>query len=241
LWKIASQELSMKARDVMTKPVIAIGADASVMEAARLMLENRISGLPVVDAAGKLVGMVTEGDFLRRIETGTERRHSRFAEFFIGPGQLADEYVHTSGRTVNEVMTPKVHAVAEDAPLEDVVRLMECHGIKRVPVLRGKELAGIVTRANLVSALLRTAKLAHAHSSRDSGIREDLLSELKKQPWAPVGTIDVAVLDGVVTLSGVLTDERQRRALCVAANNIPGVRKVVDHIVWLEPKLVSGL
>jgi CBS domain-containing protein len=231
----------MKARDVMTQPVIAIAADASVMEAARLMLENRISGLPVVDAAGKLLGMVTEGDFLRRSETGTERRHSRFAEFFIGPGQLADEYVHSSGRTVKEVMTPKVHAIAEDAPLEDVVRLMECHGIKRVPVLRGKELAGIVTRANLVSALLRTAELAHAPSSRDSGIREDLLSELKKQPWAPVGTIDVAVLEGVVTLSGVLTDERQRRALCVAAKNIPGVKKVVDHIVWLEPKLVSGL
>lgn len=231
----------MKARDVMTQPVIAIAANASVMEAARLMLENRISGLPVVDAAGKLVGIVTEGDFLRRIETGTERRHSRFAEFFMGPGQLADEYVHSTGRTVNEVMTTQVHAITEDAPLEDIVLLMERHGIKRVPVLRGKELVGIVTRANLVSALLRTARGARASSSRDSGIREDLLSELKKQPWAPVGTIDVAVVDGVVTLSGVLADERQRRALCVAAKNIPGVKKVVDHIVWLEPKLVSGL
>jgi CBS domain-containing protein len=230
----------MEARDVMTQPVIKIAADASVMEAARLMLENRISGLPVVDAAGGLIGIVTEGDFLRRAETGTERRHSRFAEFFIGPGQLADEYVHSSGRTVHEVMSPKVHAVTEDTPLEDVVGLMESHGIKRVPVLRGGELIGIITRANLVSALVQAAQRARTPSSRDSGIREDLMAELKKQPWAPIGTIDVAVLDGVVTLSGVLNDQRQRRALCVAAGNIPGVKKVVDHIVWLEPKLVSG-
>jgi len=231
----------MKARDVMTQPVIKIAADASVMEAARLMLENRISGLPVVDAAGGWVGIVTEGDFLRRAETGTERRHSRFAEFFIGSGQLADEYVHSSGRTVHEVMSPRVHAVTEDASLDDVVALMESHGIKRVPVLRGRELIGIVTRANLVSALMGAAQRGRAPSSRDSGIRADLMAELKKQPWAPIGTIDVAVLDGVVTLSGVLNDQRQRRALCVAASNIPGVKKVVDHIVWLEPKLVSGL
>jgi CBS domain-containing protein len=231
----------MQARDVMTQPVIAIAADASVMEAARLMLEHRISGLPVVDASGKLVGMVTEGDFLRRVETGTTRRRSRFAEFFLGSGRLADEYVQSSGRTVDEVMTPKVHAATEDAPLEDIVQLMERHGIKRVPVLRGGQLAGIITRANLVRALLSRAKSAYSSSTRDAGIRADLMAEFKKQPWAPIGTIDVAVLNGVVTLSGVLTDDRQRRALCVAAENVPGVRKVVDHIVWLAPELVAGL
>jgi CBS domain-containing protein len=231
----------MRAKDVMTQPVISVAASTSVVAAARLMLEHKISGLPVIDHAGKLVGMVTEADFLRRVETGTERRRSRFAEFFVSAGQLADEYVRASGRIVGEVMTQKVHAAKEDAPLEDVVRLMERHKIKRVPVLRGKELVGIITRANLVNALVSAKKDAPSSAARDSAIYENLMSELKNQSWAPLGAVDVAVQDGVVTLSGVLTEDRQREALCVAAENIPGVKKVVDHIVRLQPELMAGL
>jgi CBS domain-containing protein len=225
----------MKAKDVMTQPVISVAASASILEAIRLMLQHKISGLPVVDSAGNLVGMVTEGDFLRRVETGTHRRRPRWIEVFIGPGQLADEYVHASGRKVDEVMTSEINTAEEDTPLEEVVGLMEHYGVKRVPVLRGRALIGIVTRANLMRALVGAVKAAPTVSPDDAGIRERLLSELEKQPWAPVGAIEIAVRDGVVTFSGVLTDERQRQALCVAAENIPGVKRVEDRLAWLVP------
>src|SRR5262245_30287471 len=133
----------MKALDVMTQPVIAVASDASVLEAARLMLQHKISGLPVLDTQGRLAGMVTEGDFLRRAETRTQRRRPRWLEFLVGPGRLASEYVHASGRRVDDVMTSEVHTVAEDAALDDIVRLMERYRIKRVPVLRGDKLVGI--------------------------------------------------------------------------------------------------
>jgi CBS domain-containing protein len=226
----------MRAKDLMAQPVVSIGPDAPVLEAIRIMLQRKISGLPVVDAAGNLVGMVTEGDFLRRVETGTLRRRPRWIEFFVGPGRLAQEYVHASGRKVNEVMTAGVHTVAEDTALDDIVRLMERYGIKRVPVVRGQELVGIVTRANLMRALVSAATAAAAPpSAGDAEIRERLLAHLEAQPWAPGCVIDIAVANGVVTLSGALTDDRQRQALCVAAENIPGVKQVEDRLVWISP------
>jgi CBS domain-containing protein len=225
----------MKAKDVMTQPVISVASDTSVLEAVRVMLQNKISGLPVVDSKGGLVGMVTEGDFLRRAETGTQRRRPRWIEFFVGPGRLAEEYVHASGRKVDEVMTTEVHTVAADASLDDAVQLMERYGIKRVPVMRGREMVGIVTRANLMRALIRAAVGAQPAATTDAAIRERLVTELKKQPWAPVAGIDIVVRDGVVTLSGVITDERQRPALCVAAENIAGVKKVEDRLAWIVP------
>jgi CBS domain-containing protein len=225
----------MKTMDVMTRDVVSIGPDASVLEAVRLMLQHKISGLPVVDASGKLQGVVTEGDFLRRAETGTERKRSRLVEFLLGPGRLATDYVHTTGRKVSEVMTPDVETVTEDDPLEKVVHLMERHRIKRVPVMRGDKMIGIVTRANLMRALASLALAEQPVAAGDSAIRERLLAELKKQPWAPIGLIDVVVKDGVVKLSGALTDERERQAIRIAAENIAGVKKVEDHLIWIEP------
>ena len=225
----------MKAMDVMTREIISIAPEASIMEAVRLMLQHKISGLPVVDAAGHLEGIITEGDFLRRAETGTQRKRSRWVEFLLGPGRLADEYSQTSGRTVSEVMTPDVQTVTEDAPLEQVVHLMERHRIKRIPVVRGDKLVGIVTRKNLMRALASFVLSAQPVAAGDAEIRERLLAELKKQAWAPIGLIDVAVKDGVVKLSGALTDERERRAIRIAAENIPGVKKVEDHLIWIEP------
>jgi len=225
----------MKAVDVMTREVVSVAPDASVMEAVRLMLQHKISGLPVIDASGSLEGVVTEGDFLRRVETGTERKRSRLVEFLLGPGRLATDYVQSAGRKVGEVMTPDVHTVNEDDPLEKVVHMMERYRIKRVPVVRGGKVVGIVTRANLMRALARLALAAHPVAADDAAIRERLLAELRKHAWAPVGLIDVVVKDGVVKLSGALTDERERAAIRVAAENIPGVKKVEDHLVWIEP------
>src|SRR5262249_49329105 len=156
-----------------------------------IMLQRKISGLPVVDAAGHVVGMVTEGDLLRRAETDTVRRRPRWIEFFVGPGRLAEEYVHANARTVNDLMSPDVKTIGEDAGLEDVVRMMERHGIKRVPVLRGHELAGIVTRQNLVRALLHAPRGVTQPSISDVAVRDQLLAHLSQQSWAPVGAIDV--------------------------------------------------
>jgi CBS domain-containing protein len=225
----------MNAMDVMTRNVVSIEPDASIIEAVRTMLQHKISGLPVVDASGHLQGVITEGDFLRRAETGTQRRHSRWLEFLLGPGRLATEYVQASGRKVSDVMTPDVYTVTEDAPLEQVVHLMERHRVKRIPVMRGDTVVGIVTRANLMRALASLALAEQPAAADDAAIRERLLAELNKERWAPVGLLDVVVKDGVVKLSGALTDERERQALRVAAENIAGVKKVEDHLIWIEP------
>lgn len=157
----------------------------------------------------------------------------------MGPGRLADEYVRLSGRKVSDVMSRKVQTVAPDAPLEDVVHLMERHNIKRVPVVHDGKVVGIVTRANLLHAVASFAREIAPLSAEDTAIRNRLLAALKDQPWTPVTAIDVTVRNGVVQLAGIITDERQRQALRVAAENIPGVKDVEDNIAWVEP--VSGI
>ncbi len=225
----------MKAEDVMTRGVISIGPDATVLQAARLMLQHGISGLPVIDKGGKLVGILSEGDFLRRRETKTERRRSRWLEFLMGPGRIAAEYSHSHGSRVAEVMTTNVQSVDEVTPLEDIVDLMEQHHIKRVPVLCGGELVGVITRSNLMRAMVSLARTAQAPAESDAAIRERLLAEMQKEQWAPVATTNIVVHDGVVELWGAIIDERQREALKVAAENISGVKAVKDHLVWIEP------
>ena len=225
----------MKAMDVMTRDVVSISPDASIMEAVRTMLQHKISGLPVIDPSGRLSGIVTEGDFLRRTETGTQRKRSRWVELLLGPGRLADDYSRSSGRKVSDVMSFDVCTATEDAPLEQVVNLMERHRIKRIPIVRDDKVVGIITRANLMRALATLALAERPTAADDTAIRERLLAELKSQRWAPIGLMDVVVKDGVVKLSGALTDERERQAIRIAAENIPGVKKVEDHLVWIEP------
>jgi len=225
----------MKAEDVMTRDVISIAPDATVLQAARLMLQHHISGLPVVDEDGKLVGVLSEGDFLRRRETRTEHRRSRWLEFLMGPGRIAAEYSHSHGSKVSEVMTADVQTVADDTPLEEVVELMERKRIKRVPVLCGEQLVGIVTRSNLMHAMVSMARIAQPAGKDDATIRETLLAEIQKADWAPAAMTNVVVRDGVVELWGAIVDERQREAIKVAAENIPGVKAVRDHLVWIEP------
>jgi CBS domain-containing protein len=229
----------MKAKDVMTRDLVSVTPDATVLQAARLMLQHHISGLPVVDASGKLVGILSEGDFLRRRETATARRRSRWLEFLMGPGKIASEYTHSHGSKVGEVMTSEVRSVGEDTDLEQIVELMEKHRIKRVPVLRDGKLAGIVTRSNLLHAMVSMARTAPPAAQTDDAIREQLLAELKKQEWAPIAMTNVVVRNGIVELWGAIVDERQRAALKVAAENIAGVKAVKDHLVWIEP--TSGM
>jgi len=229
----------MKARDVMMRPIISVDPDATILQAARLMLQRHISGLPVIDRSGKLVGVLSEGDFLRRSETGTARRHSRWLEFLMGPGRIAADYIHSHGSKVSEVMSKDVKAIGEDATVEDIVQLMEKHRIKRVPVLRGGRVVGIVTRSNLMQAMVSLARSAPPAAHDDNAIREKLLVLMQNEQWAPASTVNIVVRDGVVELWGMIFDERQREALNVAAENIPGVTAVKDHLVWIEP--TSGL
>jgi CBS domain-containing protein len=230
----------MNAAEAMTKVVVTVTAETSVLEAARLMLQNRISGMPVLDAKGELVGILTEGDLLRRAETGTDKHRSRWLELLMGPGRIADEYTHAHARSVNEVMTSPVIFVTADTELEKVVQLMEHRHIKRVPVVEGERLLGVVSRADLLRGLISaSAKPAKVTPGTDAGIRAAILAELDRQPWAPRAVIKVEVKDGIVTLNGTITDERERMALKVAAENVGGVKSVVDHLVWVEP--LSGM
>jgi CBS domain-containing protein len=225
----------VKAKDVMTSAVISVEPETTVLEAARRMLQNHISGLPVVDKAGNLVGIVSEGDFLRRGETDTAQKYSGLLEFLLGPGKAAGQYIHSHGRKVGEVMSNYVHVVEEDTDLEDVVELMERKRIKRVPVVRKNKMIGIITRSNLMHAMVSLARSAPKTASNDAIIRERLVDELAKEKWAPKATTNIVVLNGVVELWGTVFDDRQREALKVAAENIPGVKAVKDHLVWLEP------
>jgi len=225
----------MLVADVMARRVISVRPDTEVGEAIHLMLENDISGLPVVDAGGSLVGIVTEGDFLRRSELGTERRRPHWLEFLLGPGRLAQDYAHSHGRKVEEVMTRDVVTVAENAPLDQAVETMERHHIKRLPVVRGARVVGIVSRANLLHALARLAAEPAPGSVDDAAIRERVHSEIAKQPWAPPTSIDIIVADGIVDLWGVVLDQRQGEAMVVAAETVPGVKQVRSHLALLEP------
>jgi CBS domain-containing protein len=229
----------MKARDVMNSRVVSIAPEATIMDAIQLMLENRISGLPVVDHSGALVGIVTEGDFLRRPETGTLRKRSRWLEILIGPNSLANDYVRSHGRRVEEVMTRTPVTVGEDATLDEVVAIMERKRVKRVPVVRGREVVGIVSRANLLHALASVSRDLPPSAGGDAEIKARVLDELSRQPWAPIALVDVVVKDGIVELWGSITEAKQGEALKVCAENVPGVKGVVSHLSWIEP--MSGL
>jgi CBS domain-containing protein len=223
----------MQVKDVMTRNVISVQSDDQVLKAARLMLQNRISGLPVLDKDGELVGVVTEGDFLRRSELGTQRRRSKWLEFIVGPGKLAEEYVRASGRKVEEIMTPDPCVIDENDALEKVVELMERRRVKRLPVVRSGRMVGIVSRANLLHALASLARDTKAEAGPDWSIRNQILTTLGAQHWAP--NINVVVKNGVAELWGCITDERERQAIIVAVENVVGVKGVHDHMVWVEP------
>jgi CBS domain-containing protein len=231
--------MAMKASDAMTPRVITTTSDSSILEALRLMLEHKISGLPVVDGKGTLVGMVTEGDFLRRGETSTERKRPRWLEFIASPNRLASEYTRAHGRKVEDVMTSAVYTVTEDAPLDEVVNLMEKHRVKRLPVMRGDQIVGIISRANLLHVLAGVVREVPPGPQTDEAIRSAVLAELDRQPWAPRQLIDVTVRNGAVELWGTIIAACQRDAARVAAENVPGVKSVRSHLVWVEP--VSGM
>jgi CBS-domain-containing membrane protein len=208
--------------------------DGTVADAVQLMLDRGISGLLVVDASGVLVGIVTEGDLLRRDELGTERRRSWWLRLLASPGRQAADFTRTHGRKVDDVMTRDVISVDANAPLEQIVALMEEHRVKRVPVLDGDRVAGVVSRADLLRALAVVAREHRETAADDRTIRERILDTLTRESWAPKTTLNVTVVNGVVDLWGTISNDQERRAICVIAENTPGVTKVLDHLVFVE-------
>jgi CBS domain-containing protein len=228
----------MNASEIMTRNVVTLTRGTPIREAIRLMLDHRISGLPVVDAAGKVEGILTEGDLLRRGEIATERRRWPWLDFLLGPGRAASEYVRTHGRICEQLMSRDVISATPDTPLAEIVELMERRRIKRLPVIENGVLVGIVSRPDLLAAVARALDNPEAPAGGDDAIREQVLAELAKADWAPRSGLKITVVDGIVVLDGVILDEHERGALRVAAENVPGVKGIVDRLVWVEP--VSG-
>ena len=219
----------MNAADVMVSNVIAVHADSSVMAIAEILLENRISAVPVVDASGAPIGIVSEGDLIRRVETGTERRRSWWLEFLTGKETLAREFVKSHARKATDVMTQPVISVSPQTPLGEVAALMEKHRIKRVPVIDGFKLVGIVSRANLVQALARQGGAASSGGVKDTTLRDGLLDVLRTKSWW-TNKVNIVVRDGKVELWGVVDSEAEKSAIRVAVEVTPGVRAVEDNL-----------
>ncbi len=227
----------MNVSDVMTRKVLSVSPDETVEHAANLMLRHGISGLFVVDAKGTLVGVVTEGDLLRRDEIGTERHRPWWLRVLVSPGRQALDFTRTHGRKVSDVMTPEVICVSSATPLEEVVETMEKQRIKRVAVTESGHMVGVVARSDLLRALLsreREAKPPQAQED-DRTIRTNILAALEAASWAPMTTLNVTVASGVVDVWGTITNPDERRAICVIAENVSGVKEVHDHLVYVEP------
>jgi CBS domain-containing protein len=226
----------MRAVDIMTTDVITVDPDTTVQALAALLAERGISGAPVVDSSGRLVGIISEGDLLHRAEIGTARRHrerrrSWWLDHFAS--DLAREYVKSHGRIVKDIMTRDVVTVTENTDLADVAALLEARRIKRVPVVREGKIVGIISRANIVRAV-GSSKGAPPREGEtdDRSIRVKLLAELGREEWAKVWPEDVLVRDGTVHL-WISADEppEKRQALRIAAETIPGVRGVEEHVM----------
>jgi CBS domain-containing protein len=224
----------MRADQIMTHRVITVAPDTSIVEAAKLMLRHHVSGLPVVNGAGEVIGIVSEGDFIRRAELGTQRQRGRWLKLLVSAGKSAADFVREHGRKVGEIMTPDPVMIAEATPLAEIVDLMEANGIKRLPVLRGNQLVGIVTYTNLLQAVADLARDIPEPSADDDQLRNSVIAAVGNARWSPC-RLSVIVRDGSVSLGGVVTDERSRAAAIVAAENVAGVNKVRDHLILSPP------
>jgi len=233
----------MLVKDVMNAPPMTVSPAIAADGAARLMLQANVSGLPVVDDRGNLVGILTEGDFLRRAETGTERKRPRWLEFFTDKRTLANEYLRAHGQTVSDLMTKTVVTVDEDAELSKAVDLMEQNHVKRLPVRRNGTLVGMLSRNDLLRAMSKLVPSAPPAkgAGADADIRNAILREMKSQAWAPTSSIDIQVRDGHVTMNGVTFGPSHRRALHVLVQSIAGVRSVRDHVLWIDAPPLPGI
>jgi CBS domain-containing protein len=223
----------MKASEIMATNVVTVGADATVGEVAKLLFDKHISAVPVVGKKGELLGIVSEGDLLRRAEIGSEKRRSWWLQALTSSDTLADEFVKSHARKVADVMTSKVITAAPGTPISEIATLLEKNGIKRVPIVMAGKVVGIVSRANLIQALASTAKPnAQEAKADDAAVRERVLAQFKAQPWTKPWLVNVIVHDGgIVDLWGVVDSQAEKTAARVAVETTPGVYAVNNNIV----------
>ncbi|AET93623.1 signal-transduction protein (plasmid) [Burkholderia sp. YI23] len=220
----------MRACDIMTTSIITASPDMTVRHAAGTMVFAGISGMPVVDETGKLLGMITEGDLMHRAEIGTGVKHRAWwLDMVASTSELASQYVKEHAKTVKDLMTTDITTVTETCPVGDIAELLERRRIKRVPVMRDGKVVGIVSRSNLIRALVTMAPEVPATAeSGDNAIREDVLAAMEGHPWA-MARENVIVENGVVHLWGPVVGAEEGNAIRVAAENTPGVKEVVAH------------
>lgn len=231
--QIGSQwSIVMKAAEIMVANVITVTPEQTVQEVAEILLDRRISGLPVVNAAGELVGIVSEGDLMRRVDAGTEHRRSWWLRLLMGREGLAEEYVREHARKVADVMTRSVITASPDTPIGEIANLLERNAIKRVPIVKDRKVVGIVSRANLIQALAALRKqITVERPLSDATLRESVLAQFQSEPWMRTSLINVTAHEGVVDLWGVVDSQSEKKAMRVAAEVTPGVRKVNDAII----------
>ncbi len=231
----------MLARDIMTTNVITITPSLSVEQIAQLLLSCSISGVPVVDAEDRLIGVVSEGDLLRRRESGTERHRSWWLNLLAGPEGRAREFVKTHGHRAEDVMTREVVTITADTPVGEIAEILEKRHIKRVPVVEDGKIIGIVSRANLLHGLAtHKARISITPSPDDRAIREQVQALVAKEDWITHGSLNVLVADGVVELWGWVDSEDERKALMTAVGEMDGVKEIVDHLGSVPPYMRSG-
>jgi CBS domain-containing protein len=226
----------------MTKPVFSVSPEASISAVIRLMVDKRLSGIPVVDPDRRVLGVLTEGDLLRRSEIGTAEGRRKWWEFLLGAGRTAADYVHTHSRRVADLMSVDPVTVTEATSLTDAVALMQSNRIKRLPVIRHGALVGILSRSDVVRALGdHLAAEAVGADSSDIAIQARLHDALKDEAWFIASCITITVDNAVVTFDGVIYDDRVRGALRVAALNVAGVTNVINNVIWVDPATATVL
>ncbi|SFP98547.1 CBS domain-containing protein [Tranquillimonas alkanivorans] len=218
----------MQARDVMTREVVSARPDTPVAEVARLMMARGISGVPIVDDGGTLLGLVSEGDLLRRVEPERSGGRSWWLRLFAG--ENAEDFVKTEGRHARDVMTKEVVTATPDTHLGEIARLLESRRIKRVPVVEGGRLVGIVSRANLLHAVAANPAPAPETAVQDRDLRDAVTKALEDAPGVSAMQMNVVVAGGTVDIWGYVHTDAERDAARVAAENVPGVRHVQLHL-----------
>ncbi|MGZ8389996.1 MAG: CBS domain-containing protein [Rhodoplanes sp.] len=221
----------MKAADIMATEVVTVTPESTVQEVAEILLKNRISGAPVVDPRGHVVGIVSEGDLLRRAEAGTGHERSWWLKLLMGREGLATEYVREHSRKIADVMSRDVITATPDTPVSDIAEILERSRIKRVPIVKDGRLIGIVSRANLLHALASLRKEIAARPLADSELREAIMARLRAEPWIRSMLVNVTVADGLADVWGIVDSPSEKRALRVAVETTPGVKAVNDNLI----------
>lgn len=232
--------MTLQARDIMTRNVATVSLSTSIHDIAQMMVERRISGAPVVDENFNVLGIVTEADLLHRVETHTEKKSSWWLALFSDAEALAREFSKAHGRTAGDIMTRNVVCVAENAPIDAIAEAFDVHRIKRVPVTRDNVLVGIVSRGDIVRALLRLTerRQPHTQAAQDRhALREAVLAKIRQQPWVNGGMINVIVTDNAVELWGSAETEDQRRAIRILVEEMVQGSSVEDHLRVGVPRI----